>query len=64
MFGLCYGPAPVQVEINSHSIGAITYDSHTHQLLVPAADLHAHGQWVHVAAPQLDAWALDWGTIR
>jgi hypothetical protein len=66
VFGICYGPAPVQVEINSHSIGAITCDSHTHQLPVPAADLRGHGHqlWLHVGAPQLDAWNLDFGTIR
>jgi hypothetical protein len=66
VFGICYGPAPVQVEINSHSIGAITCDSRTHQLPVPGADLRGHGHqlWLRFRAPQLDAWDLEFGSIR
>jgi hypothetical protein len=66
VFGICYGPAPVQVQIDGHSIGSITCDSQTHQLSVPASDLRGHGHqlWLDFAAPDLDAWALDFGTMR
>jgi hypothetical protein len=66
VFGICYGPAPVQVKINGHSIGSITCDSQTHQLSVPASDLRGHGHqlWLDFAAPDLDAWDLAFGTMR
>lgn len=66
VFGICYGPAPVQVKINGHSIGSITCDSQTHQLPVPASDLRGHGHqlWLASAAPDLDAWDVGFGTIR
>lgn len=65
-FGICYGPAPVQVKINGHPIGSISCDSQTHQLPVPAADLRRHGHqlWLEYVAPDLDAWDLYFGTIR
>jgi hypothetical protein len=66
VFGICYGPAPVQVEINSHPIGSVTCDSQTHQLSVPAADLRGHGHQLGLdfAAPDLDASDLDFGTMH
>ncbi len=66
VYGICYGPAPIRVEINHHSIGSIACDSQTHELSVPAADLRGHGQglWLSFAASTLDASNLEFGTIR
>ncbi len=66
VFGICYGPAPVQVEINQQPVGSVTCDSHTHELSVPAADLRGHGHqlWLSFTAPSLDAWNVKFGTIR
>ena len=66
VYGICYGPAPAQVEVNNHPVGSITCDSQTHQLSVPASDLHGHGHqlWLDIVAPALDAWDLYFGTIR
>jgi hypothetical protein len=66
VFGICYGPAPVQVGINGRPVGSISCDSQTHQLPVPASDLRGHGHqlWLDYAAPYLDAWDLYFGTMR
>jgi hypothetical protein len=63
VFGVCYGPAPVQAQINGQLIGSISCDSQTHQLSVPAADLRGHQVMLARVAPSLDAWDLDFGTI-
>jgi hypothetical protein len=66
VIGICYGPAPVQVDIDHHPLGSVTCDSQTHQLSVPGSDFHGYGRqlWLHFAAPSLDAWHLEFGTIR
>jgi hypothetical protein len=66
VIGICYGAIPVGVAINGIPIGSITCDSQTHQLAVPAADLrgHRHQVMLGFTAPKLDAWDLDFGTIR
>jgi len=66
VFGICYGPAPVQVKIDDHPVGSVACDSQTHQLSVPASDVRGHGHqlWLGFAAPELDAWNMELGTIR
>ena len=66
VFGICYGPAPLRVEINGHSVGSITCDSVTHQLSVPAADLHGHGHQLMLGmnSSNLSSWDFQFGTNR
>ena len=64
VFGICYGPAPLRVQINGHAVGSITCDSRTHQLSVPAAFLHGHGHRVAlgITTGNLTSWDAELGT--
>jgi hypothetical protein len=66
VFGICYGPAPLGVQINGHSIGSIACDSVTHQLSIPAADEHGYGHQLMLGlnSSNLSSWDFQFGTNR
>ncbi|HSR83513.1 MAG TPA: hypothetical protein VLM11_04960 [Streptosporangiaceae bacterium] len=63
VFGLCYGPRALVIQINGHTIGTIACDSHTHQLTVPAAMLRGHTLNLYGQTSNLTAWRADIGTL-
>lgn len=63
VFGVCYGPRPLVIQINGHTIGTIACNSQTHQLPVPAAVLRGHTLDLYVQTSDLTAWLADIGTL-
>lgn len=63
VFGVCYGPQALVIQINGHTIGTIACDSMTHQLTVPAAALHGHALRFFAHTSNLTAWRAAIGTL-
>jgi hypothetical protein len=61
--GVCYGPQPLVIQINSHTLGTIACDSLTHQLSVPAALVHGPTLEFFGHTSNLTSWRAGIGTL-
>jgi hypothetical protein len=63
LFGACYGPRPLAIQVNNHSIGTMACNSQLQQLSIPAGLLHGHKLDVWVQTSNWTEWRVDFGSL-
>jgi hypothetical protein len=66
VYGICYGPKPVNVVFAGHSLGAIACDRRTHELSVPAGIIKPGNQQLapEFLTSDLTSYIVEFGTQR
>ncbi|MBO0823948.1 MAG: hypothetical protein J2P27_08825 [Actinobacteria bacterium] len=64
VFGICYGPKPLVIQVNSHTIGTLACDSLTHQLSEPVTFLNSRALDWFVHTSSLTAYRVDIGVLK
>src|SRR5215469_3758395 len=64
MFGACYGPRPLAIQVNGHAIGTMSCNSQLQQLSVPAGLLRGHKLDVWVQTSNWTEYRVDFGSLR